>query len=45
MDGANWIAPTNVFGETTAVGVIELNYDYDYNYKTEFQIWKKNKQF
>ena len=33
------------FCENTAVGVIKLKYDYDYNYKTEFQIWKENKEF
>ena len=41
MDGAHWSAPNYIFGETTAVGVIEANSDYGYNYKTEFQIWKK----
>ena len=39
-DGAHWIAPNHVFGETAAVEVSEAKSDYDYNYKTEFQIWR-----
>ena len=45
MDGSHWSAPNHVFGGTTELGVSEAKSDYDYNYKTEFQIWKENKEF
>ena len=45
IDGAYWSAPNHVFGEVTAVGMNEAKSDYGYNYKTEFQIWKENKEF
>ena len=44
MYGALWSVHNNIFGETTAVGVIEEKYDYNYNYKNESQIWKENKK-
>ena len=44
-DCAHWRSHNHIFGETTAVGVSEAKSDYDYNYKTEFQIWKENKEF
>ena len=43
--GAHWSAPDHVFGETIALGVSESKSYHDYNYKTEFQIWKENKEF
>ena len=43
MDCAHWCAPNHTFGETTEVGGIEARYDYDYNYKNEFQIWKETR--
>ena len=45
MDGSQWSAPDHIFGEATAVGISAENSDHDYNYKTEFQIWKENKEF
>ena len=39
-DGVHWRAPDHVFDGTTADVVSEAKYDYNYNYKTEFQIWK-----
>ena len=44
-NGAHWRAPNYIFGKTTVVGVNEAKSDYDYNYKTEFQIWRENKEF
>ena len=44
-DVSHWNAQYHVFGESTAVGVSEAKSDHDYNYKTEFQIWKENKEF
>ena len=45
MDDAHWSALHHIFGETTAIGVNEAKSEYDYNYKTEFQLWKENKEF
>ena len=45
MEGSHRSVPNHIFGETTEVGVSEAMYDYDYNYKTEFQIWKENNEF
>ena len=45
MYGANWSAPNHIFGENTEVGLSKSKSDYDYNYKTNFQIWKENKEF
>ena len=45
MYGAHWSVPNYVFGEMTAVGVSEEKSYYNYNYKTEFQIWKEDKDF
>ena len=45
MYGDHWSVPNHIFGETTVVRVSEEKFDYDYNYKTEFQIWKENKEF
>ena len=45
MDGSQWSAPDHIFGEATAVGISAENSDHDYNYKTEFQIWKEDKEF
>ena len=44
-DGDHWRAPNNIFGATITVEVSEERFEYDYNYKTEFQIWKENKVF
>ena len=33
------------FGEMAAVGMSAASSDHHYNYKTEFQIWKENKEF
>ena len=43
VDGAHRSAPNHIFGETKSVGEREAKYNYDYNYKTDFQIWKENK--
>ena len=40
INGAHWSVPNHIFGENIAVGVIEAEYYYDYNYKTELQVWK-----
>ena len=34
----------HIFGETTVVGD-SLSAKLDYNYKTDFEIWKENKEF
>ena len=44
-DGSHWSAPDHIFGEATVVGMSAAKSDHDYNYKTEFQIWKENKEF
>ena len=44
-DGSHWSAPDHVFGEATEVGTSAAKSDHDYNFKTEFQIWKVNKEF
>ena len=43
--GAHWSTLYHVFCELTAVGTSETKSDHDYNYKTEFQIWRENKEF
>ena len=43
--GSHWRAPDHVFGEATAVLISVAKLDHNYNYKTEFQIWKVNKEF
>ena len=43
MDGAHWSTPHHVFGETIVVGMSEADSYHDYKYKTEFQIWKENR--
>ena len=37
--------PNHIFGENIVVGVRDAKFGYDYNCKTEFQIWKENKEF
>ena len=44
-DGDHWSASNPAFVETKALGVSGAKSDYDYNYKTDFQIWKENKEF
>ena len=41
MDGPNWRAHNNIFGETSSVGVIEERFDYDSNYKLIFKFGRK----
>ena len=45
MDGSHWSAPGHVFGESTLVGMSATKSDHDYSHKTNFQIWKENKEF
>ena len=44
-DGSHWSASDHVFGAVNTVGMSEANPYHDYNYRTEFQIWKENKEF
>ena len=44
-DNAHWSMHNHIFGETTAVEVSEKKSECNYNYKTEFQIWKEDKEF
>ena len=45
MDGYHWRAPDHILGGTTVVVMSAENSDYDYNYKTDFEIWRENKEF
>ena len=45
VDGSHWSGPDYVFGKATSIGMSAAKSDHDYNYKTEFQIWKENKEF
>ena len=42
---SHWGAPDHVFDEATVVQMTATKSDHEYNYKTEFQIWKYNKEF
>ena len=44
MDVSHYSAPDHIFGEDTAVGDAMITKS-DYNYKTDFDIWKENKEF
>ena len=41
MDVTYWSAPDHIFGKTTSV-VDAVRTKSDYNYKTDFEIWRKN---
>ena len=41
---AHWSAMDHIFGESTVVGEA-VSAKSDYNYKTDFEIWKKNQEF
>ena len=42
---SHWNLPDHVLGEATAVGRSAAKSDHKYSLKTEFQIWKENKEF
>ena len=43
--GTPWLDQDHVLGEATAVGISAACSDQDYIYKTDFEIWRKNKEF
>ena len=45
LDGSHWSLLDHVLGEATTLVMSAWKSDHDYNYKTEFQIWKENKEF
>ena len=44
-DESHWSDPNHDFGEATVIGISEVRFNHDYNYKTRFQVWKENKEF
>ena len=44
-DGSYWSASDHVFGEATSVGMSATRSDQEYSYKTDFEIWRENKDF
>ena len=44
-DGSHWGATDHIFGEETYVGMSVAKSDHNYNYKTDFEIWRENKEF
>ena len=45
MDGSHCSTPDRVFGEATAVEMSAARSDHECNYKTDFEIWRENKEF
>ena len=44
-DRSHWGTPYHVFGEGISFGMSAAKSDHDYNYKTDFEIWRGNKEF
>ena len=45
MDGFRWYAPDHIFGKASAAGMSATRSEQDNTYKTDFQIWRENRNF
>ena len=45
MDGFHWSASDHIFGKATAAGMSATRSEQDNTYKTDFQIWRENRNF